>query len=235
MNTELWVAVVGGLFSVVVAAVGWVIARQDRSDDRTNISRDLEILNALNPDSPAYAELEKRITKNIAHLVTEQNYKDFARPFYRRYFWFIAVTALLIGTGLLLGEEWDWRETAQVINSLLLLPWIALGVSILWLPIKGLYQLARYIWLKARLWKLERQHRKMSARYEAAQSSMRELLLRAARSGMSESDVLALAREYPRDNEDEIAFVEQLEADIRAVYEQSTDENQDHAGAVNQG
>ncbi|WP_138843902.1 hypothetical protein [Rhodococcus pyridinivorans] len=234
MNTELWVAVVGGLFSVVVAAVGWVIARQDRSDDRTNISRDLDILNALNPDNPAYTELEKRITQNIAHLVTEQNYKDFARPFYRRYFWFIAVTALLIGTGLLLGEEWEWRETVQVVNVLLILPWIALGASLLWLPLKGIYQLVRYIWLKARLWKLERQHRQMSARHEAARSYMRELLIHAAQRGLPESEVLELAREYPRDNEDEIAFAEQLEADIRAVYEQSPDENQDQAGAVSQ-
>lgn len=242
VDTELWVAIIGGLFSVVVAAVGWVIARQDRSDERANISRDLEILSALNPDSPSYTELEKRISQNIAQLVTEQNYKDFARPFYRRYFWFIAVTILLVGIALLRGEKWEWREIAQVVNVLLWVPWAALAASLIWLPLKGLYLLIRLMWMKVQLWMLERQRVRLSdrrdaaqAQLDAAQSYTRELLLHAARTGARESEVLAFLGQYPRGDEDDSTFVQQLEADIRAVYEQNPDENENPVGSVDRG
>lgn len=79
MSKEIWIALIAVTGVVLGQAVTWLIARQNRSDARDVISKDLQILKQLRPGTDTHTEFEQRIKKNIARLTEKQDNRDFYR------------------------------------------------------------------------------------------------------------------------------------------------------------
>lgn len=135
MDTSIWNALIGAAATLAVALIGWMMSRQDRTDTRTNVARDLEILKALNPGSPIFASLKDRVNKNISRLIEKQDRQDSLRSLYQQYFSLVAFLILSLGAGWASEQSW---ATDGLGSTFSFVKWTfsavaaVLGIGLLW-------------------------------------------------------------------------------------------------------
>ncbi|MCA1007013.1 heme biosynthesis HemY N-terminal domain-containing protein [Rhodococcus hoagii] len=180
MSTEVTVALIAASAAVVGPLVTWIIARQTRSDERADIVRDLEILKNLNPASPQYEKLDKRVATNVDRLVNEQDRRDGSRFLLQLYF--AMVTTLAAGTtaNWLITRKWLPAELygyvkiievlSPTLTAITLLMILAIMGKIIWLLARLAGVHFQLVWHRFRRWRAERSQRRADAATAQAMS-----------------------------------------------------------------
>ncbi|MFX1783454.1 hypothetical protein [Prescottella equi] len=154
MSTEIAVALIAASAAIVGPLVSWIVARQARSDERTDIARDLEILKNLNPQSESHTLLECRITKNVENFVAAQDRRDSTRFSLQLYF--IAMTFAVLGSASnwLIGRDWLPTELHGYVKAVAVLaPIVSLVMLVMLLAVAAqvVVMSVRILWLQIQI------------------------------------------------------------------------------------
>lgn len=103
---NIWGPLITAIASVVVFLLSWMVGRQEKTDTRAIIVRDLEILEKLDPTNSAHEKLKDDIDDRISTLVKSRSSKSGSQTLFQIYLLFAGLVVLIFGTRWLSGQEW---------------------------------------------------------------------------------------------------------------------------------
>lgn len=147
-----WESVAGPIGLVVGPLITWWLGKQERNDKRVAITRELEILKAINPESVEYKKLESQISVSLTAFLDERERKEQTAPIIRRYFTSLTFGAVFLVLTWMSAQDWvrepwtTWINLGRIAAAIIAIAFIA---NILWILVRlvGAVAYAAIIWV----------------------------------------------------------------------------------------